>query len=331
MKSYIYSCLDPKIRPGTRKRSRAGRGHPCADCRLVATSTACIDLPLPTMPRGGSINGVLYSLASQLRPDARPVAISSEPAAAELFVVYITGAASGIGLACAQRFADDGATVVGTDLTEDPPENFPGDWVGPMDVRDEEAQLSVVESIIEHYGQIDAVVTAAGVAASGAVHTTEVADWKLITDINLTGTFITCKCVVPHMIEKMQGSITTIASVQGLEASQGRSSAYGASKAGVILLTKNMASDYGLHGIRVNAICPGYIATPMTSVLREGKLGAPGAIGDRIRQQHKLGRYGEPSEIASVAAFLAGPDASFMTGVALPVDGGFTAGHSFGL
>lgn len=71
------------------------------------------------------------------------------------------------------------------------------------------------------------------------------------------------------------------------------------------------------------------IATPMTSVLREGKLAAPGAIGDQIRQQHKLGRYGQPSEIASVASFLAGPDASFVTGVALPVDGGFTAGHSF--
>ena len=90
-----------------------------------------------------------------------------------------------------------------------------------------------------------------------------------------------------------------------------------------------MASDYGLHNVRCNAICPGYIETPMTSVLREGRLAAPGEIGDRIRQQHMLGRYGRAGEIASVASFLAGPDASFVTGVAMPVDGGFSAGHTF--
>ena len=212
--------------------------------------------------------GVLRALASHLQPATRSTHCGSTSTSTsggddtngnsdDLFVVYITGAGSGIGLACARRFDADGATVIGTDLSEDPPDDFPGDWVGPMDVRDEKAQQSVVDSILEHYGQIDVVVAAAGVASSGAVHMTELKDWQRITDINLTGTFLTCKCVVPSMIERARGSIITIASVQGLEASQGRSSAYGASKAGVILLTKNMASDYGQHGIRVNAICPG--------------------------------------------------------------------------
>lgn len=219
-------------------------------------------------------SSVLGALASHLRPTSITASDSRNTSSGQVgggdnecrdtssstrdrFVVYITGAGSGIGLACAQRFDADGAIVVGTDLSEDPPDGFPGDWVGPMDVRDEEAQQSVVNSILQHYGQIDTVVTAAGVASTGAVHTTDLQDWQLIADVNLTGTFLTCKCVLPNMIERTRGSIITIASVQGLEASQGRSSAYGASKAGVIMLTKNMASDYGQHGVRVNAICPG--------------------------------------------------------------------------
>ena len=97
------------------------------------------------------------------------------------------------------------------------------------------------------------VVTAAGVAYSAAAHQTSLEDWRLVTDINLTGTFITCKAVAPHMLAQGSGSIITIASVQGLEASQELSGAYGASKAGVILFTKNMAADYGHAGIRCNA------------------------------------------------------------------------------
>ena len=234
---------------------------------------------------------VLRALASHLQPATRSNHASSSSSRSSrsssggggddddesngnsdsLFVVYITGAGSGIGLACARRFDADGATVIGTDLSTDPPDGFPGDWVGPMDVRDEQAQQSVVDSILEHYGQIDVVVTAAGVASSGAVHMTELKDWQRIADINLTGTFLTCKCVVPSMIERARGSIITIASVQGLEASQGRSSAYGASKAGVILLTKNMASDYGQHGIRVNAICPGCEDCPLAATAVAGQ------------------------------------------------------------
>ena len=199
-------------------------------------------------------NSVLRNLSAHLRPASpapqtasagaasarRGIVQRRRPrhnatAAAEekpLFVVFITGAGSGIGLACAQRFDADGATVIGTDLAEDPPADFvstyntqaipkdvaerwrvwlqPGDWVGPCDVRDEEAQLSVVDSIIEHYGQIDALVTAAGVATSSPVHTTDVKEWQAVHDVNLMGTMITCKCVVPHMIERRHGSIITV-------------------------------------------------------------------------------------------------------------------------
>ena len=120
-------------------------------------------------------------------------------------------------------------------------------------------------------------------------------------------------------------SIITVASVEGLEGCEGGST-YNASKGAVVLLTKNLACDYGAAGIRANAICPGFIDTPM---FRAVVTNLPYA--DSIRAQHKLGRFGRPEEIAGAAFFLASDDSSFVTGVALPVDGGYIAGHSYGL
>ena len=126
------------------------------------------------------------------------------------------------------------------------------------------------------------------------------------------------------MIEQGSGSIITVASVEGLEGCEGGSS-YNASKGGVVLLTKNLANDYGHLGIRANCICPGFIDTPLfQSVIPH----VPYA--DQIRQQHKLRRFGQASEIAGAAYFLASDDSSFVSGVALPVDGGYTAGHAYG-
>jgi NAD(P)-dependent dehydrogenase (short-subunit alcohol dehydrogenase family) len=144
--------------------------------------------------------------------------------------------------------------------------------------------------------------------------------------INLTGTMLSVKACLASMVEARGGSIITIASVEGLEGCEG-GSGYNASKGAVVLLTKNLACDYGRLGIRANAICPGFIDTPMFQDVTA-------LMGERtqlIREQHKLGRFGEPHEIAGAAAFLASDDASFVTGVALPVDGGYTAGHSYGL
>lgn len=245
-------------------------------------------------------------------------------------VAWVTGAASGLGYACAMRFAAEGAVVVGTDIVET------DDWkavvdLAPaaefhvLDVRDEEGQLALAAGVAERHGSLDAVVTAAGVAGGGFVHSMSLADWQRVQDVNLTGTFLTAKAALPHMMAKRHGSIITVASVEGLEGCEGGST-YNASKGGVVLLTKNLANDYGAFGIRANAICPGFIDTPMfRSVIDQ----LP--YKDAIRKQHKLQRFGRPEEIAGAAIFLASDDSSFVTGVALPVDGGYTAGHAYGV
>jgi NAD(P)-dependent dehydrogenase (short-subunit alcohol dehydrogenase family) len=167
------------------------------------------------------------------------------------------------------------------------------------------------------------------VAEGGPVHLVSQEDWQRVQDVNLTGTFLSAKAVLPSMIARRRGSIVTVASVEGIEGAEGGST-YNASKGGVILLTKNMAIDYGRLGICVNCICPGFIDTPLFRQVI-GSDAFPAQSRERIREQHKLGRFGKPEEIAGAALFLASDDASFVTGVALPVDGGFTAGHSVGV
>ena len=130
------------------------------------------------------------------------------------------------------------------------------------------------------------------------------------------------------MLEQGAGSIVNIASIEGLEASEG-GSAYNASKAGVVLLTRNMAMDYGRRGLRVNAICPGFVDTPLFNQVFD--LAGLEEYRGRILEAHQLGRAGRPEEIANAALFLASDEASFVTGHALVVDGGFTAGHRMGL
>lgn len=245
-------------------------------------------------------------------------------------VTYVTGAASGIGLECARRFANEGAVVVGADLrTNDAWAEVvaaaPAAGFHVLDVRDEAAQLAVAADIVATHGRIDVVVTAAGIAGGGFVHNMTLESWQLVQDVNITGTFLTAKAVLPAMIAQRSGSIITVASVEGLEGCEGGST-YNASKGAVVLLTKNLACDYGAAGIRANAICPGFIDTPL---LQSVVANMPYA--DEIKAQHKLGRFGRPDEIAGAAFFLASDDSSFVTGVALPVDGGYVAGHSYGV
>ncbi len=238
-------------------------------------------------------------------------------------VTHITGAASGIGAACAARFVEEGAIVVGSDVQE--PDSFPGASFEILDVRDADRQKAVADAIVAEHGRIDVIITAAGVGVGGAVHSLSLEDWQRCQDINLTGTMLTAKMALPSMIANRSGSIITVASVEGLEGCEGGST-YNASKGGVVLLTKNMACDYGPAGIRANTICPGFIKTPMLeNTIQEGE------FRDKIIGQHKLRRLGEAHELAGPAVFLASDDASFVTGVALPVDGGYHAGHSYGL
>jgi len=239
-------------------------------------------------------------------------------------VGVVTGAASGIGAATVARLRDDGATVVGWDLD--------GADVA-LDVRDEDAIAAAVADVVARHGRLDAVVHAAGVAGGGPVHLVPAEEWDRVVDINLKGTFLVGKHAVAAMLAQdpldgERGAIVNIASVEGLAGTEGGST-YNAAKGGVVILTKNMAIDYGRSGIRVNAICPGFIDTPML----QGVFAMDGmtdVLAD-ITAAHQLGRLGRADEIASAAVFLCSSDASFVSGVALPVDGGYTAGHRHGV
>ncbi|MEN8161380.1 MAG: SDR family NAD(P)-dependent oxidoreductase [Myxococcota bacterium] len=238
----------------------------------------------------------------------------------------VTGVASGIGAACARRFEAEGARVAGLDVAK-PPANVPLVSFHEADVREETAVAAAALAARSALGGIDVLVNAAGVAGGGPAHLCELEEWRRVLDINLTGTFLVSKHVLPTLLAQQAGSIVNLASVEGLEGGEAMS-AYNASKGGVVLLTRNMALDYGPQGIRVNAICPGFIRTPMTATLEEPGLEP---VTERIVAAHSLGRLGEPEEVANVALFLASDEASFVSGGAIPVDGAFHAGKRFGV
>jgi len=236
-------------------------------------------------------------------------------------VVLVTGAASGIGAACVERFRAEGATTIGIDIAA------AGDLL-PVDVTDEGAVAAAIDEVVRRHGRLDAVVHAAGIAGGGPVHTVDRAAWERVLAVNLTGTFLVCKHALRPMMEQRAGSIVTVASIEGIEGTEGGSS-YNAAKGGVVLLTKNVAIDYGRMGIRANTICPGFIDTPLLRSVLDGEFMR--VYRDRYEQEHKLGRFGRADEIAAAAAFLASDDASFVTGHALVVDGGYTAGSRVGI
>ena len=242
-------------------------------------------------------------------------------------VAIVTGGASGIGAATATRFADEGATVVRLDVT-------PGQGVVVIDVRDEAAVVAAFADVRDQHGRIDVLVNAAGVAGGGPVHMVDGDEWDRVVDINLKGTFHTCKAAITLMLDQetnaagQRGSIVNIASVEGVEGTEG-GSAYNASKGGVVILTKNLAIDYGRRGIRANVVCPGFIDTPMM----DGVFGLDGMadIRSSFIEAHALGRCGQAHEIAAAISFLASDDASFVTGSTMLVDGGYTAGRQHGI
>ncbi len=248
-------------------------------------------------------------------------------------VVLVTGAASGIGEACVERFLREGAVVVGSDITEPSRDLDVPDGVSPagfaqLDVRDEAGVRELIETIVAEHGRIDGLVNSAGTAGGGPIHMVDQTEWDRVLSINLTGTYLPCKYAITAMLDQepiddQRGSIVNLASVEGLEGTAG-GSAYNASKGAVVIFTKNMAIDYGPRGIRVNAICPGFINTPMLNgVFGEGME----TVRNDIIREHGLRRLGRASEIASAALFLLSSDASFVSGVALPVDGAYTAGR----
>lgn len=233
-------------------------------------------------------------------------------------VIFVTGAASGIGQAVVAAAREAGAVVAGADLSD-----VGGlgneDAAYKLDVSNADQTEDVVAQIIERFGRIDGVATCAGISVEGAVTQFELDNWHKALAVNLTGTMLTCRTVMPHMLAAGRGAIVTVASIYGMTGGPGNTP-YNVTKGGVLQLTRSLAADYGASGIRVNAVSPGYIETPMT-----GMLANAGPFRDAFVGMHLLQRAGQPDEVARVMRFLLSDEASYVTGANIPVDGGFSA------
>lgn len=233
-------------------------------------------------------------------------------------VIMITGAASGIGHATVEAVRQEGAIVAAADLVEiDGLGN--NDSAYKLDVSNEAETGAVVAQILARYGRIDGLATCAGISAEGSVTQFEMEKWHKAIAVNLTGTMLSCRAVLPHMLAAGGGSIVTVASIYGMTGGPGNTP-YNVTKGGILQLTRSLAADYGASGVRVNAVSPGYIETPMT-----GMLAHVGAMRDAFVGMHLLQRAGQPAEVGNVIRFLLSEEASFVTGANIPVDGGFSA------
>ena len=243
----------------------------------------------------------------------------------------VTGAASGIGLAAAQRLLADGAKVVISDVRREALDEAQRLLASKLeatacDVGDEESVANLVDRAVKALGGLDIVVTSAGIVRSGSTHTLSLADWDALLRINLTGTFLVLKHAIPHLLVAGGGSIVTIGSVGSVVAA-GRTSGYDASKGGVLQLTRAVAVEYSGQGIRANCVLPGVVATGLVanSVAVQGPMSTDTSSAPAARLRIPIERSADPKEIAAVVAFLASDEASFMTGAAVAVDGGYTA------
>lgn len=256
-------------------------------------------------------------------------------------VAIVTGGGWGIGRAISLAMGAAGARVAVADVNVPRGEEAAtliraagGDAIFiPCDVADAEQVQAMVAQTVDHFGGLDVLVNNAGIPGEGApAHEVDIASWDRVISVNLRGPFVCAKFAIPHLIKSGRGAIVNIASTFGMIGAHG-APAYGASKGGVITLTKQLAVDYGPHGLRVNAICPGYIDTDMDD--RRTRMTAEAAAANLAAREaaaalQPLGRQGDPSEIAQVAVFLASDGASFMTGAIVPVDGGCTATFNLG-
>lgn len=240
-------------------------------------------------------------------------------------IAIVTGGAGGNGRAIAELFAAEGAKVVVGDL-RDPTPKFTHDGIlfQATDVARSDQVKALVDRALATYGRLNVLVNNAGIEIEEGMTVVELTEerWNRTLDVNLRGQFLGCKHAIPPMIESGGGSIINMGSTSASLSDPGMP-AYNASKAAVASLTRSVAVDHGADGIRCNVICPGWIRTDMTAGVlsqlskREEK---------RLQRRHPVGRFGEPSDVASLALWLASDESAFASGHSFTVDGGLTAG-----
>lgn len=238
----------------------------------------------------------------------------------------VTGASRGLGRSMAIGLAKAGADVVVTDIldtskTVNEIKKLNRESFGlKVDVSNKSDVEAMVKNILEKFGNIDILVNNAGILRTGNAEVLDKEDWDKVLKVNLTGQFLCAQAVGRQMIKQKSGSIINIASIAGL-GGYASSVPYSASKAGVILMTKTLAVEWGKHNVRVNAICPGVFATDMTDAYLKDK-----QFKDMIKNNVPLGRHAKPDELVGTVVYLASKASDYTTGHALVIDGGWTAG-----
>jgi NAD(P)-dependent dehydrogenase (short-subunit alcohol dehydrogenase family) len=243
-------------------------------------------------------------------------------------VAVITGAGSGIGLATARRLAAEGARVVAVDIDESAGKAAADEAGGlflPCDVASEEQVSALYDEVVRQLGRVDIAFNNAGISPpeDDSILTTGLDAWRRVQEVNLTSVYLCCKYVIPHMQRQGRGSIINTASFVAVLGAATSQISYTASKGGVLAMSRELGVQFAREGIRVNALCPGPINTPL---LRELFAADPERAARRLVHV-PMGRFGEPEEIAAAVAFLASDDASFMTASSFLVDGGISGAY----
>jgi len=243
-------------------------------------------------------------------------------------VVVVTGAGSGLGLASARRMAEEGARIVAVDIDEQAcalaAKETGGEFV-VADVADEVQVRDLFDGVADRYGRIDVAFNNAGISPpeDDSILTTGLEAWRRVQEINLTSVYLCCKYVLPHMQRQGKGSIINTASFVAVLGAATSQISYTASKGGVLAMSRELGVQFARDGIRVNALCPGPINTPL---LQELFATDPERAARRLVHV-PMGRFGEPEEIAAAVAFLASDDSSFITASQFLVDGGITGAY----
>ena len=243
-------------------------------------------------------------------------------------VAIVSGGGTGIGAATARRFAAEGANVVVTGRRQEPLDTVAAETGGLAvagDTTDPEHAPRAVAAAVERFGGLDVVVANAGIALGGSAAEVDDDRWAATIDVNLTGPLRLVRAAIPRLLERGGGSIVLVSSISGLVAST-ESAAYMASKAGLIGLARSLAVDYGPHGVRANALCPGWVITPMADESADELAEARGITRD---EAYLVGTYSVPlrrpasaEEMASCVLFLASDESSYVSGAVIVADGG---------